>query len=104
MRAPRGAASRTRVAGGSDRTEARSPWLSSSCRQQRPQLVGAARRHAGAELGRPIALAAEIVTPGPQPAREPVQHVFLREADGAVQLVRNCCALLGGLAHTDLCR
>ena len=46
-----------------------------------------------AELHRPGALVAEVVAPGPQPPREAMQHVLLREADGAQHLMRDGGAL-----------
>src|SRR4026207_1635660 len=75
--------------------------VSSSSRQHGPQAIGALRRddlpqpdrpgplprHPWPKLAGPGALVAEIVAPGPQAAREAVQCVLLREADGAQDLV-----------------
>src|SRR5262249_7711692 len=73
-------------------------------REHRPQAVGALGGHQIAEFYRPSALIAEIVAPGPQAAREAVQRVFLREADGAEHLVGNGRAFARCLAHADLRR
>src|SRR6186713_3108374 len=76
--------------------------VSSSSRQHGPQAIGALRRDDLPKLDGPGALVAEIVAPGPQAAREAVQCVLLREADGAQDLVGDACPLRGGLADADL--
>src|SRR5437660_1292417 len=72
------------------------------CRQHGPQAVRTLGRRQVAELHRPEALVAEIVAPGPQPAREAMQRVLLREADGAQHLMGDRRTLAGRLADTDL--
>src|SRR6476660_7048766 len=57
--------------------------VSSPCRQHGPQAVGALGGDHLPKLDRPGALVAEIVAPCPQAAREAMQRVLLREADGA---------------------
>ena len=52
--------------------------------------------------GRPVALAAELGAPRPEPARDEVQRVLVREADGAVGLVRDAGAEAGRLARAHL--
>src|SRR5690242_9681892 len=71
--------------------------------KQRPELVGAARRHTAAELGGPMALVAEIVAPREHAQGEAVQDVLLREPDGAMDLVRDGGALLRRLGGAYLC-
>src|SRR5581483_1279456 len=55
----------------------------SAGRDQRPQLVGAARRDALAEFDRPIAFRAEIVAPRQRAKRIAMQDVLDGEADRA---------------------
>src|SRR5581483_10415965 len=79
------------------------PWPSNAC-QVVPEVVGAARRDALAELDRPRALAAELRAPGPEPPRGEVQRVLVREADRAVHLVHEAGAHACGFADADLRR
>src|SRR6478672_6361683 len=76
--------------------------LSSPFRQHRPQFLGTLGGDQMPKLHRPEALVAEVVAPGPQPAREAVQRVLLCEADGAQHLMGDGGALGGGLADADL--
>src|SRR6266545_6660686 len=68
----------------------------------RPEGVGAARRDLAAEGGGPISLGAELGPPGPEPPRDEVQRVLVREADGAVALVRDTRAEARRLTGADL--
>src|SRR4051794_16544795 len=65
-------------------------------RDQRPELVRAARRDLVPELNRPGALVAEVVPPREHAQRVAVQDVLVGEADRAVHLMRDSCAGLGG--------
>ena len=57
-----------------------------------------------AELDRPVALGAEIVTPGQRAQGIAVQNVLDREADGAMHLMGDGGALFGGFGTADLGR
>src|SRR4051794_11200477 len=58
-------------------------------RDQRPELVRAARRYLVPELNRPGALVAEVVPPREHAQRVAVQDVLVGEADRAVHLMRD---------------
>jgi hypothetical protein len=57
--------------------------------QFRPKPLGAGARRHCPKLFAPVPVVAELASPGPQAARVTLQSVFLREADGAVNLMRN---------------
>ena len=65
---------------------------------ERPQRVGAARRHHAAEPVGPMRLVAELLAPRPQPPRRLVQRVLVGEAHRAVHLMRDRGAGAGRLA------
>src|SRR5690348_11852327 len=69
---------------------------------QRPQLVGAARGDALAELDRPVALRAEIVAPRQRAKRIAMQDVLDSESDRAVHLMRDGAAFFCRLRAADL--
>src|SRR6058998_846470 len=61
----------------------------SSCGQLGPERVGAALADGAAELDGPVALAAELGAPRPEPPRRELQRVLVRESDRAVRLMRD---------------
>src|SRR3954468_11265697 len=69
---------------------------------QRPQLVGAAFRDQLAEFDGPVTFAAKIVAPGQSAQRIAMQHMLAGEADGAMHLVSDGSAFLGGFRAADL--
>ncbi len=67
-----------------------------------PEGVGTARGDVPAQLAGPVALAAELRAPRPEPPRGEVERVLVGEADGAVDLMRDAGADAGRLAGADL--
>src|SRR5262245_7061329 len=78
--------------------------VSSALGQHGPQAVGAVGGDQSPELDGPGTLAAEVVAPGPQAARIPVQDMLLREPDGTQYLVSDARTPGGRLADADLGR
>src|SRR5262249_56428169 len=74
----------------------------SSCGQMRPERGGPALGNRAPELDRPVALAAELGAPRPQPARRELQRVLVREADRAVHLMRDRGAHAPRFSDPDL--
>ena len=64
-------------------------------------LIGVVEREGG-EAGLPVAFGAEIVAQGPEQAGEVLKLVFLRGADGAVDLVREAGDEANRLARAGL--
>src|SRR5438132_380457 len=60
-----------------------------SRRQVGPERLGAPRGDLAPQLERPVALPSELGAPGPETSRDEVERVLVREADGAVRLMRN---------------
>src|SRR5438105_7170306 len=54
-----------------------------------PERLGAPRGDLAPQLERPVALPSELGAPGPETSRDEVERVLVREADGAVRLMRN---------------
>src|SRR6202522_1430697 len=94
---PRGVL-RIPMAGGLDRIADRR----SSRGDQGPKLVSATAGDVFAEFDRPMAFAAEVVSPGKHAQREAMQNVFLGKADGAQNLMRNRRAFRGCFGSADL--
>ena len=95
-------AQRLRIAGG---RRIGSKCSSASSRgHQWPEFVGAATGDTPAKLRRPVAFVAEVVAPGQHTQREAVQHVLLRKADGAEDLMRDRRAFGGGFGGADFGR
>src|SRR5262249_61563015 len=74
----------------------------SSRGQVRPERCSAALGDRTSELGRPVALAAELGAPRPQAARRELQRMLVREADRAVYLMGDRGADARRLAHAHL--
>ena len=68
----------------------------------RPERVGAPLGDGAPELGRPVAFAAELGAPRPEPARHELQGVLVREADRAVHLMGDLGADARRLADPHL--
>ena len=67
-----------------------------------PQRISTGRRHVMADKAVPRRLIAELIAPGPQPPRQEVQAVLVREADSAVHLVGDAGTNAGGLSRARL--
>src|SRR3546814_14065287 len=81
-----------------------SPDARSDARDERPEVVGPAPRDQMAEPDRPLRLVAELVAPGPKPARGVVQRVIIGETHRTGPLVSDSRHGRGGLAPAYLCR
>src|ERR1700719_212271 len=89
-RKPRTSSRNSLASGGSSTGSKRKLKLigaSRSCGDKGPEPVGAALRDHPPETGGPDRLVAELLAPGPQPARRMMQRVLVRKAHCAVDLV-----------------
>src|SRR5213082_1986045 len=71
-------------------------------RQERPELLGALLGDQLAEPPGPQRLVAELLAPGPQPARRMMQRMLVGETHRAMHLMRNRCAVGGSFADPHL--
>src|SRR2546427_2774394 len=58
-------------------------------RQVGPERLGAPGGDLAPQVERPVALPSELRAPGPEAPRDEVERMLVREADGAVRLMRN---------------
>src|SRR5258708_4254036 len=86
----------------SNRTRSTKRQSTSARGEERPERLGAALGDRPAQQGRPLALAAELGAPRPEPARDELELVLVGEADRAVDLVRDRGADTRGLTHAHL--